>query len=317
MAKKKLKKKVAIKKSYYKKKLKKGVWYVANSLVKYQPKKYTSVKGALKDAKAILAKLKKGKKKVILYNILGNKTTEKKSKKTPPKKSHAPVLTSTMAEAQFYFNVLKYGEDIENQDKRIKFISPQLFPKGYSIQGGQKFDEDYFIKFIRFCNKQVADYKADNDGDDDDDRYSLDWLVVCTEPKENKKVKGEWVSTIITTSAYSITDASERGVEPSKVNYGYNPNEEEQDIPALKPSPKVKSEEVEKPSSSKDKKSEKEIELEILKEKRLSKEAEAKKAEAEAKKTEANKEARERLDKMFMANLISKLEWKEEIDKLR
>lgn len=299
---------MARKKKY--KKVFKGVRYISKALKKYYPSKYKNSKEALAEAGKILKKLKESKQKVVLANILDVKrkkrSDKKTTKKTTPKKSNTPVLTDSMKEAQLYFNTVRYGEDITNQDPRIRFVSPQIFPKGYSIKGGEKFEEDFFYKFIRFCNQQLTEYKDAND--EEDDAYAQDWLVVCTEPKENKKVKGEWIVQIITTSAYDVSQSIESGDEVNKIDYGYDPNAEEQDIPTLKPSKKVKSDEADKKTESK--KSEKEIELDILREKRLI-------AEAEAKKAETNVGARERLDKMFMDNLITKQEWKEEINKLR
>ena len=244
---------MARKKKY--KKVFKGVRYISKALKKYYPSKYKNSKEALTEAGKILKKLKESKQKVVLANILDVKrkkrSGKKTTKKTPPKKSNAPVLTDSMKEAQYYFNTVKYGEDIKNQDPRIKFVSNQIFPKGYSIKGGQTFEEDYFVKFIRFCNNQLAEYKTEND-DEEDDAYAQDWLVVCTEPKENKKVKGEWIVQIITTSAYDVSQSIVSGEEVNKVDYGYDPNAEEQDILTHTPSKKVKVDEVDKKTDTKE-----------------------------------------------------------------
>jgi hypothetical protein len=192
------------KKSYYKKKFK-GVRYINKALKKYGGKKYLDADLRKEKAREIYDYLKSTNQKVILENIFNY---QKKPKQSTGKQGQAPQLPKNLSKISYYFELIEYPAWILGASNEIYFtssVSPEDKP---AIQGGVKIDyTDYFQDFVGYCN----DLKSFTDPEED--YYTSDWLVTCTDPVFNPATK-RWESKIIT-----VTGTGE------PFDYGFNPKQ--------------------------------------------------------------------------------------------
>jgi hypothetical protein len=189
----------------------KGVRYIANSLRKYQKRKYPNYRYALEQAKIINAQLVKDKKNVTLRNIWS-------ISRGKPKRSR-PYIDPFLLQPNPYFTLLDYDFYIKRCSNNVVFQSTLSPSTLEDIQGGSSIDsEEYFLDFIRYCNILKAQTNSE------EDRYISEWQILCTQPY---KVKGVWTSTII-----SVNEKGEQ------TNYGFNPDQPSAEPQPYKPEPK-------------------------------------------------------------------------------
>jgi hypothetical protein len=191
-------------KSYYKKKYK-GVRYISKALKKYYGKKYSDSSLRKQKAKEIFDLIKGNNEKVILENIFKYQKSSVKPSSSP---GGAPTLPKNLSKISYYFELIEYPRWILGATNDIYFVSSISPSSTPDIQGGVKVDyKDYFQDFVSYCN----DLKSFTDPEED--YYTSDWLVTCTDPVFNPATK-RWESKIISVTATG---------EP--FDYGFNPSE--------------------------------------------------------------------------------------------
>jgi len=172
----------------------KGVKYIAQTLAKYQKRKYGSYKTALPAARDILAKLNESGEQVSVQNIWKYSRTRR-----PRKKARKPLLPESLAQPSYYWDLLNYDAEIKRCSNELWFVS-EVSPADLPIiQGGSSINaETYFGDYISYCNQLVAQI------DKNKTRYTSDdciWMVMCTEPEF---FDGKWVSQIISVNQSAI-----------------------------------------------------------------------------------------------------------------
>jgi hypothetical protein len=254
-----------------------GVRYVAKVLKKYYPKRYKNQKEALGKAREVFENLQSQGKKVRVVDVLN--LTRKKRVKVEIKKSTAPgkppLLNYKFYLDTYYFDLQDYPTNIHNTTKEITFTS-KLFNQGVEeVKGGSRPNyHKTFSGFVDFINKNLTSR---------DEAY--EYLVKGTPPEWNEE-KQQWESRIISIDSTGL-----------ETDFGYEPTpskaltkEEVQEIDkkikeTLKSEPPPK--EIPKSESLR----EKEIELELSK-----------------------SEERKQIREMFLKGLLTKKEYKEELD---
>lgn len=190
---------------------KKGVRYVANTIVKYGGKGYPKYTDALPKAREVYGELVKSGERVTVNNILGYVR-----KKRGVKKGKVPKVYSRLLELSDYFELIEYPIYITRTTNEVWFKS-KLFPEGIGdIRGGDTPSyNEYFAPFVGYINGLKGLSNTD------DKLYETEWKVKCTEPIFNKKTK-RWESEII--SCDGSGDRFDYGFDPK------NPYEKPQDL---------------------------------------------------------------------------------------
>lgn len=261
----------------------KGVRYVAKVLKKYYPKRYPNYKASLPQARIVFNQIKSEGKKVTVRSI--NAIVRHKK----GKKRNVPEIDQQLRVLSNYFALVEYPTWILRTTNQVWFTSKLWKSDLDDIQGGSLITyEEYFAEYVNYINGMKAMTNPE------DNRYETEWMVKCTEPHFNR-TKKRWESKIISCDG-----------EGDEFDYGFNPKTpnkrlksplmsgvKKQDNVNVAPSPESTSGAEPGVSKAKD------IELE--------------KVELERDKQANIKMAME----LFKNNVISKLEFKELLSKIK
>lgn len=267
---------------------KKGVRYIAQSLVKYFGKKYPKYTMALPKARELNKAFTKQKKKVGTKAIF---EAMRKKRGT----AGAPALPTKLAEPQYYFFLSDYPMYITRCSNKL-FFKSKLWKKSLGlIQGGSTPDYGtYFAPYVNYINGLSQNYSPD------DNPYDHEWLVKCTQPVFNKNKK-RWESEVI--SVDSNGDRAVYGFDPENIDFNAPAPQKQEKLPQQ---PKKAPKTPEKPAptpppATSDIQAQEKILI-----------AQASKTKAEAEKLRQENIAN--LLKLFGQGLISKAEFKEQMN---
>lgn len=255
----------------------KGVRYVAKVLKKYYPKRYKNQREALGKAKEVFQSLQDQGRKTRVTDILDltRKHRVKIELKKPEAPGTPPLLNYKFYLDTYYFDLQDYPSNIHTTTNEITFVS-NLFNEGVTeIRGGSRPNyHKTFSGFVDFINKNLTSR---------DDAY--EYLVKGTAPEWNPE-KERWESRIISIDSTGL-----------ETDFGYEPT----------PSKEITKEEL-KEIDKKLKEQEKTIPP--PKEEPKSESLREKEIQLELSKSEERKQIRE----MFLKGLLTKEEYKEELD---
>jgi len=181
----------------------KGVKHISGQLRKYFPGKFPTYKSALSESRLVLAQIQDAGERVNNKNIFS------KVRKTRVGKSPAPDLGAFLLDQNHYYMLTEYVIEIKKLPNTITFNS-KLIPSGLPpiVGGGNINYDEYFKPYVDYINKQVGLIPEGEDSGSD----RSDYFLKCTQPREDKKNKGRWISDIL--SVDSNGDEFDYGFDP-------------------------------------------------------------------------------------------------------
>ena len=280
------------------KKVFKGVRYIATQLKEYYPKRYPNYTSALPRAREIVDTLKLRDLKVTWSNAV---KLERKPR-IGGKQGDKPYVPSELLTINHYWFLSDYPDLILSSSNKVFFTSDLIPASMDDMQGGELYSYDeYFSYYVNHCNR------LNQDKEREDKVYEQDFYVKCTEPTYNRNKK-RWESKIISVN-----------VDEDEVDYNFDPNK-----PNILPNLSFYQQEFQKTEGSKAK--EEKVEEKGKKEGVSSADSERIKAETDKIKAETaqieaktkllKEESRANIIKMFMRGDLTKAEYKEEIARL-
>lgn len=200
----------------------------------------------------------------------------RKKRIKPGSKKEAPELFYKLTTPSYYFDLVDFPTYINDTTSEIFFTSRIFNDEDYEIQGGQR--QPYSRLFSSYVN--YINSIIDSESDD----YTTSYMVMATPPEFNKE-NDRWESQIITVDASG--NPQDYDFEPTK--------------PVVEPISKEKIKKIKEKREEKKKETlqksqaivEKELELKISKEK-----------------------SRQQANEMFLKGLLTKKEFKDEINRI-